>query len=138
MTRRELEQYKPLTREIKNLDLRIAALEAKEGAEVFDTVKGSDPEFPHVEKRYIVNGTVFNDIRTADLKRILEMRRLRAYGLMCAIEVFLCGIDDSEARQIIEYKYIDCLKWDEVAAKISPYATADSVRMKAERYLKTA
>ena len=44
-------------------------------------------------------------------------------------------IPEAEIRRIIRLKFVDHLGWKDVAAKIGPYATADSVRKRFERYL---
>lgn len=46
------------------------------------------------------------------------------------------GIEDSEIRRIIKLKFVEGLSWPNVAKRMGPYATEDSVRMRLDRYIK--
>lgn len=48
----------------------------------------------------------------------------------------LSEIDDAEIRRIIRLRFVERLEWPDVAIKIGPYATEDSVRVKLDRYIK--
>lgn len=64
-------------------------------------------------------------------------------GLLAKVQVqrkriveFINGIDDSLMKQIIFYRHISCMRWNEVAAEIGGGNTEDSVRMVYNRYFK--
>ena len=133
----QLEQYGALVREIDVLDRKISVIKAHHGEFTFDTVIGSAPEFPYVQRTYLIRGVIYTDIQLQELECTLEKRRSAAAQARCEIEKFICGIEESELRLIMEAKYIEGVRrWRDVAERISPYATADSVRMQVERFLK--
>jgi hypothetical protein len=135
MTKKDLEQYRALQREIIYLEKRIAALEKKDGQHVFDVVKGTSVCFPYLERRYIVQGVASHTEHIKVLSAVLKKRAECASQLLAEIEKFVSGIDDSETRLILSLRYVSGLRWEDVARQVSPYATADSVRKTAERYL---
>lgn len=52
------------------------------------------------------------------------------------IEDYIQKIEDSEIRRIARFRYIDDLEWRQVAVRIGKGYSADSCRMKMERFLK--
>ena len=62
-------------------------------------------------------------------KKELEYKRME-------ILKFINDVDDSMLRMIIKYRCIDCLSWNNVAAKIGGGNTEDSCRMQFNRMFK--
>lgn len=64
-------------------------------------------------------------------------------GLLAKVQIqrkriveFIDGIDDSLMKQIVFYRHISCMSWNEVASSIGGGNTEDSVRMAYNRYFK--
>lgn len=64
-------------------------------------------------------------------------------GLLAKVQVqrkriveFINGIDDSLMKQIIFYRHISCMTWNEVAAEIGGGNTEESVKKIYQRYFK--
>ena len=52
-------------------------------------------------------------------------------------EEYIQTIQDSRLRQILRYRYVDGLTWQQVAKKMKGKCTADSCRMEAQKIFKT-
>ena len=52
------------------------------------------------------------------------------------VKAFVNSIERPTLRQIFRYRYLYGLTWPEIAEILGPGTTADSVRMRCERYLK--
>lgn len=72
----------------------------------------------------------------ADIETLIEAKRKACVAEYNRLMRYICGIDDSMMRQIIELRYVDCLTWNEVADAIGGNNTEDSVRMAHNRYLR--
>ena len=56
-----------------------------------------------------------------------EFVKLTAYIEQC---------DDSLTRQILRYRFVELMPWDQVAVKVGGNNTADGCRMNVKRFLK--
>ena len=74
MTWEEAKQLRALKNEIRLLETRIEKLENKDGQASFDSVKGSTPSFPFIQRRYIIKGFVYNGDKIERLLKILDER----------------------------------------------------------------
>ena len=103
-----LEQLKMLRREVDLLSQRIAELElaAQGGA-------GRITGMPRAGRQRDRTGDCAAKI--ADLRDLLDARRLRCMELLGALYAFIDDIDDSLLRQIFTYRYIDGETWQRVA-----------------------
>ncbi len=52
-------------------------------------------------------------------------------------EEYIQTIQDSRLRQILRYRYVDGLPWQQVAQRMKKNCTADSCRMEAQKIFKT-
>lgn len=52
-------------------------------------------------------------------------------------EEYIQTIQDSRLRQILRYRYVDGLTWQQVSKKMKGKSTADSCRMEAQKIFKT-
>ena len=59
-------------------------------------------------------------------------------GELSEIENFIVSVNDSRARQIIEYKYVDGLTWSAAASKLYGYPCADRARKYLKKILKNS
>lgn len=107
MTRKELEEYKSLQKEIITLEKSIDKLLDKDIEAVSGKVKASMKSFPFTEYRVNVlmeepKAAEERDRQIAKYKEKVKKARCSLY----AIELFLDNIQDSRDRQIIRYRYI--------------------------------
>ncbi len=115
LTENELKQYRSLLKEINNQEKRIDALCSKEVPVVAGKVKASSKSFPYIEIRV---GVQMEDPAIAsEIDHLVERKRKRieeCWKQIHKIEAFINGIQDSELRQIFEYRFIDGLKLREI------------------------
>lgn len=52
------------------------------------------------------------------------------------IESFICRIENSMIRRMLEYRYMEAMKWSEVAKKMGKTYTPDYCRVTCDRFLK--
>lgn len=72
----------------------------------------------------------------ADCDRILlgiEQQEIAEYNRLTR---YIASIDDVIVRDMIKYRYVDLLEWNEVADKIGGNHTDDTVKHTVYRYLK--
>lgn len=105
---------------------------------VTNSVRGSSPYFPYIERHIKITGIDYQDYNRK-VKRLERRMQRRVEELMDVVEEtneFIESIDDSLTRQIISLRYVNGLSWGQVANHIGGANTADSVRKVAVRYLK--
>ena len=73
--------------------------------------------------------------KLATLRNILKEREEIALEQRIQIEMFINNIEESDIRQIFEYRYIDNLTWIEIQVEMK-YKHEDTARKKHDRYLK--
>lgn len=139
MTKKDLSQLRHLSKEIELLKRQIAELEDRKYKEtMFDTVTGSNPEFPYQMRTFQIEGisTDWYDKRIQRLKRKLQRRLEELMDMREEIEEYIETIDDSITRQAIALKYINGLTWEQVAAHIGGGNTAAGIKKRVQRYMK--
>lgn len=116
MTKKELEQYCKLKKEIAYLQRRVDRLYDKEVPEVSGKVQASAPEYPCIMKRVSVR---MNDPKMVyEQKKVialLEDRQRRCEEKMLEVEQYIDKIEDAELRQIFEMRYMEGRKLREIA-----------------------
>lgn len=134
MNKERLSQLRYLKNEIEMLKRQITDLDYNMTA---DSVKGSSPYFPYVERNFIIKGIGYKeyDNKLNRLQRKLSRRVEELIDLVEEINEYIENIDDSLVRQIITLRYVNGLGWSAVAAHIGGGNTPDSVRKVAERFL---
>lgn len=70
-----------------------------------------------------------------ELKQIIMERVLESIIEYAKLNAFVNDIPDPLLRQIILYRFVDGLKWRQIAARIGGNNTEDSVRNCVNRYL---
>lgn len=129
MTKKELSQLYYLNREIEQLQKRVMELETlASSCTVQITGMPSNNGFTDKLGKYVSE--------IADLKSLLNLNLKKCFYELNRLNRYIQSIDDSEMRMILSLRYINGLSWQQVAASISIYATADSVRMQHNRFLK--
>ena len=141
MTKNILSQYQEQKREIIDLRNYINKLKKQidkieqEGS-VIDSVKGGRGGI----ERYKIEGFPYPDHCRKRARLIRNMERLEdaeaeLITRVGEVEVYIQSISNSRIRRIIRYRFIDELKWSQVAQKIGGNATEDSVKKEFQRFM---
>lgn len=150
MTKKDLNQYYYLLREIEldkkqkhKLQLEIAELEQR--PPLADMASGSMHQTP-----FKVHGVRIEGIPKSECKRLVRLRNelnetIRLIELKneqkvlqeCRTYRYIQDIDDSMTRTIATMRFIDCEKWEDIAAFIGGNNTKDSVRVAMDRYIES-
>lgn len=102
------------------------------------SVSGSNPEFPYEKKHFHVEGkriSIEDDNKLRHEQQLLEERKKNAENIKLQVQQFLNTLPPRMQR-IIRMRYFEGNSWEEVANTLGRNATADSVRMELERFLK--
>lgn len=119
MTKEELNQLNDLREEIRELGLKIADLNNRGSRIVTDRVTASSHEFPYIQTSVKITGYDYSlDKRTRKQIQkktiLLRQRKEEAEELEARITEFINGVEKSEIRRIMEYKYIEGKTWEEI------------------------
>jgi uncharacterized coiled-coil protein SlyX len=129
VTKQELSGLIHLNKETEYLTMRIKELEcaaSSQSAKITGMPKVLG--FSNKVVDYTAEITELKELLDSNLKKCFsELNRLKRYKE---------SIEDSEIRMIMTLRYINGLSWRQIAARISAYATEDSVRMRHDRYLR--
>lgn len=128
MTLKELSQLYYLNREIEMDKRRLQELEARAlpGAQVLTGM-------PHGNGTVDIVGDCAAEI--ADLRGIIEAKHQQCLYERSRLERYIAGVDDSLLRQVMTYRFINGLPWQQVAACVGGGNTGDGCRMAVKRYL---
>ena len=135
MTINHLEQLRHLKKEIKMLEKRIANHEDSPEVFVSDSVVGSLPCVPYQPYTITIKGY---GNRYQDKINALQVKYIVRKQQLCKeledIEVFIESLKDSWLRQIIEYRYVKGMAWNEVAKNVYGYPNGDAARKAVKRF----
>lgn len=126
MTAERLKQYKSLKAEIEELAEQIHRLESS------DIVQGSDREFPYIKHNMKVETGECDHSEL--LKKELQLLKTEYRKL----NEFINNIADSETRRIFRYRYIEGLKWFQIASRLKVCGDGSTERKKHDRFLKVS
>lgn len=141
MTKDILAQYCDLKEEVKDLRRRIDNKQKEierieeEGA-VTDSVKGGYGG----EQHFKITGFPYPEYsrkKTALYlyKAQLENAELELLEMTNAVEEYIQSLDDSRMRRILRFRFIDDLRWYQVAQRMGGRATEDSVKKEFQRFM---
>ncbi len=133
-----LQEYLDACELIKDTEKDISKLNQKKKTIIQTNVKGSMHEFPYVEQHFKIQGTTFNIKDDAQLRyeeKLLEQRKAKAEQVKLQVEEWMLTIPPRMQR-IVKYRYLEGMSWERVAARMGRRATADSVRMELNNFLK--
>lgn len=68
-------------------------------------------------------------------KTLMEEKRIELLQMESMTEEYIQSINDSGLRQILRYRYIENLSWQQVAAQMRWKYSAESCRKKVERFM---
>ncbi len=123
---------------IRETEEEIRRLKRKRETVVQTNVKGSNPDFPYQPQHFKVQGTAFTYGEESHLRldeKLLGQQKERAEELKRQVEQWMLTVP-VRMQRIIRLKYFEGLSWDEVAAKLGRKASADSVRMEFNNFMK--
>ena len=130
MTIKELSQLYYLNREIEDCQKKLEELESQRGVSavvIDDMPHGKGPAKSRVEQLAA---------EIVDLKAIIHAKQIECIHERNRLERYIAEIPDSLTRQIFEYRFADCLPWEQVAACIGKGNTAERVRQVCSRYIR--
>lgn len=137
-------QYSDLQQEIKYLSKEIDKLKNEkvklEARKKHDMVRGSEKNYPYIERSIHIEGLTGIDELTLNRKLNDSIRKLETrYNnlLQTTNEVFdfIESVDDSHLRMIIQYRIIENYSWGKVADALGGGNTEDGVRMAFNRFM---
>jgi len=135
MTIKDLEQYRQLQNEVKQIAQRLEAMSKAPGGIVSDFVKGSSHDMRAKETVFTITGLdQRNRLKYERLQRILQARANRLSNDLLKIEEFIDTVTSSEIRRIIDYRYIQGFSWKAVSRRVYSYPSETRARMAITRY----
>lgn len=138
LTKKILEEYIDAVELIRETEEDIRKLERKKKTIIRTNVSGSNPDFPYEPKHFKISGTPMTYREEAQLRyeeKILVERKEKAKQIQLQVQQFL-NTAPSRIQRIVRMRYFEGESWQQVADTIGKKATADSVRMELERFLK--
>ena len=123
MTEKELSKYYNLKREVQDLEERIA--------EFGSGVKSA--QFKEVEVSKSRSTKSIQETKV-ELVSLLTEKRLSALEQYLEIERYIEEVDDAEIRNIMRYRYLDLLKWEDIADRM--FQDRTTIAKKVRRYIK--
>lgn len=133
MTKEELLKLKKIASEVGQIKEELENVKCEY---VMDSVKGSSVNYPYTQHSIKIEGY---DIKSYDrkVKRIQNRLARKLAQLIDEKDVlteYICTVEDSDLRQILMYRYINGLTWQEIGTNMG-YA-AITVRIKHDKFLK--
>jgi len=136
MDMKDLEEYRWLKNEVIQINESLNRLLNNQNALVFDTVKGSSHDAPYQERIIVIQGLSQKYAATyTKRKRGLEDRLSRCIDKIAEIDDFIKTVRRSDMRQIIEYRFVQGLKWKTVSKRVYGHASETTALMALKRYL---
>ena len=133
MTLELLEQYADMRREAQMWERELDELR-KQNSVVKDTVRGSMSSFPYTSHPVTIQGVPKPSKRFAAREKRLEERRERLAERLAEIDDFIDGLEDSQLRQIINYRYVRGYNWVKTARLIGGKNSVDAVKKRVYRF----
>lgn len=130
MTFQELYQLTNLEREIEEQQNRLSRLHDK-ATELSSPMNPTCSSSSGGDKI----GRLVSEIAT--LEEIIDRELAEYYHDYVELEMYISHIPDSFTRRIFRMRFIDGVKWKEIAARCGGDYSANSIRMLVERYVKS-
>lgn len=138
MDKHILEDYIDACENIKDTEKHIRKLKKQKKTVIQTNVTGSNPDFPYEKTHFKIQGTQFSyadDRQLCMNEKMLEERKENAEKLKLQVEQWMNTIPNRMQR-IIRYKIFEGLTWEQVADRMGRKATADSIRMEFNNFMK--
>lgn len=118
-----------LNREIEQDKRRLAELETN----ATNCTTGEITGMPHGTGNVDKLGNYAAEI--ADLKALIELNIQKCWYELNRLNRYIQSVEDSFMRQVLTYRYVNGLSWDQVAFNIGGRNTGDGVRKAHNRFL---
>jgi hypothetical protein len=128
MEKEQLKQLRFLYHEVDMIQEQINNLQ-RECA----IVSTSDSEWPYCKHAVKIEGLPRQEDQLKQHK--LEKRKKECRKKIKQLEYYIQHVDDSLIRQLLTYRYMEGLKWNDIAAKMGSGYSEDSLRKMLERFL---
>ncbi len=126
MTRKELSQLYWLKKEIERESRRVEELEAL--ATGCTAGASGMPGSAGISDRTAIAAQI------ADCKTLIDAKRTAAVDEYNRLVRYVSDVEDGYIRNILKHRYIECLTWQQVAARMG--STPDAVRVAHYRFLR--
>jgi len=126
VTYKELEQYRALVKEIKDLKERIAKTQ-----KITDCVKGSKGYYPYTKRTITIE-----DSSSGILEDKLQFALQRAESELIKLHDYINGIDDSWTRTLFRHKFIDGWSMGKLSCDFYNGSDESAPRKYINRYIK--
>lgn len=128
MNKKQLKQLRFLYQEINMIQEKINSLQIESAA-----VSASDREWPYCKHTEIITG--LPSLEDQRKRRKLEQRKAKCRQQVEQIEAYIYHVEDSLIRQLLIYRYVEGLRWNDIAAKMGGGYSADYLRIMLDRFL---
>ena len=123
MSEKELSRYYNLKREVLDLEERIAEF-------------GSGVKSVPIKEVAVTSSHSTKSIQETKVELVsrLTEKRIEALEEYLAIERYIEEVEDVEIRNIMRYRFLDLMKWEDIAEKL--YQDRTTISKKLRRFLK--
>lgn len=122
MTEKDLSRYYNLKREVQDLEERIAEFgSGVKSAQIKDVAVSGSKSIKSIQETKV------------ELVSLLKEKRISALEEYLAIERYIESVEDVEIRNIMRYRFLDLMKWEEIGEKL--YQDRTWVAKKVRKYL---
>lgn len=138
MDKRVLQDYIDACALVRETEEDIRRLQRKKKTVIQTNVKGSNPDFPYQSQHFKIQGTTFTYAEDSQLRLeedLLGRRKANAERIKCQVEEWMLTVP-ARMQRIIRFRCFQRMNWEEVAVRMGGKATADSVRMEYNNFLK--
>lgn len=129
MTLKELSQLHHLNHEIIMDKERLRELEEK-------AVPGVQRIAPTFRGKGLSDTVGDCAAEIADLKNTINAKLNKCLYERSRLEKYISGIEDSLTRQVFTLRFVNGLRWEQIAANVGGGNSGDSCRMLVSRYIK--
>jgi hypothetical protein len=133
MTKEKLINLKKIKKEIEQIKTQIENLDVELTQ---DSVTGSENNFPYIKRNFTIKGYAYGDYENK-IERLQNKLKKKLHELMDerdSADDFINSVEDSDVRQILRYRYIDGLCWEQIGYNMG--YSWETVRKKHDNYLK--
>lgn len=139
MTKEQLNEIIKLKKEVEQLRVKLRELNYGDSEKIVtDKVRGSMSQFPYLPRTFTLVGMEQMSeecIKKRDaIGKKISDKYYELYSRIDKAIDFIQNIEDSEIRQILTYKYIDGLTWEQIGQCMN-YGTS-SIRLKHDKFMK--
>lgn len=123
MNEKDLSKYYFLKKEVEDLEQRIIEFgSGVKATSIKDVSVSSSHNTKSIQETKV------------ELVGLLTEKRISALEQYLAIERYIEDVEDAEIRNIMRYRYLDLMKWEEIGSKL--FQDRTSVAKKVRKYIK--